>query len=322
MSSFQVRTDLALEARESISEAESELRGVRVSEYRLEDDDIQVTKVIIESMNAAKLMKKPMGTYVTVEAPSMLEPDEGYHREISACLAKELKELIPGSEKEQSVLVVGLGNREVTADALGPQVVDNLQITRHVVKLYGKSAYEQKEINLVSSIEPGVMAKTGMETAEILKGVVTETKPDVLIVIDALAARSTKRLNRTIQISDTGIQPGSGVGNHRNALTQESLGVPVIAIGVPTVVDAATIVGDALEKMTKEDSTFAQIKYRNKRMSTLGELNNMYLTGKDIDAVIKRVSFTLSEGINMALELEDYGTNRRSGNRDSDEGIY
>jgi spore protease len=304
MDGFQVRTDLALEARESISEAESELRGVRVSEYCLEEEDIQVTKVVLESKNAAKLMGKPMGTYVTMEVPAMLEPDEGYHREISACLAKELKRLIPDADKEQSVLVVGLGNREVTADALGPQVVDNLMITRHVVKLYGKAAYNRKEINLVSSIEPGVMAKTGMETAEILKGVVAETKPDVLIVIDALAARSTKRLNRTIQISDTGIQPGSGVGNHRHALTRESLGIPVIAIGVPTVVDAATIVGDALEKMSREEGSMAGFHYRGKRMASFGELNNMYMTGKDIDAVIKRVSFTLSEGINMALELE------------------
>jgi spore protease len=304
MDGFQVRTDLALEARESISEAESELRGVRVSEYCLKEEDIQVTKVVIESKNAAKLMGKPMGTYVTMEVPALLEPDEGYHREISACLAKELKKLIPDADKEQSVLVVGLGNREVTADALGPQVVDNLMITRHVVKLYGKAAYNRKEINLVSSIEPGVMAKTGMETAEIVKGVIAETKPDVLIVIDALAARSTKRLNRTIQLSDTGIQPGSGVGNHRNALTKDSLGIPVIAIGVPTVVDAATIVGDALDQMSKEEGELTGYRYSGMRLSSFGELNNMYMTGKDIDAVIKRVSFTLSEGINMALELE------------------
>ena len=237
MSNYQVRTDLALEARESISEAESELRGVRVEEYYHEEDDIRVTKVMIDTKNAAKAMGKPMGVYVTMEAPAMVEPDDGYHREISQCLADELKEMIPNSDKEQSVLVVGLGNREVTADALGPQVVDNLFITRHVVKTYGKAAYNKQVMNQISSIEPGVMAKTGMETAEIIKGVVDETKPDVIVVIDALAARSTKRLNRTVQITNTGIQPGSGVGNHRNALTMESLGVPVIAIGVPTVVD-------------------------------------------------------------------------------------
>jgi len=305
MGGFQVRTDLALEARESISEADSELRGIRVEEYYREEDDIQVTKVMIDTKNAAKTMGKPIGTYVTMETPAMLEPDEGYHREISICLSEELKEMIPDSDKEQSVLVVGLGNREVTADALGPQVVDNLLITRHMVKAYGKAAYSKREMNLISSIEPGVMAKTGMETAEIVKGVVQETQPDVLIVIDALAARSTKRLNRTIQITNTGIQPGSGVGNHRNALTEESLGIPVIAIGVPTVVDAATIVGDALEKLLSGDSEFDRVKYMGQHRSAFVELNNMYMTGKDIDAVVKRVSFTVSEGINLALELSE-----------------
>jgi len=303
MGNYQVRTDLALEARESISEADSELRGVRVEEYYKDEDDIQVTKVIIDTKNAAKTMGKPIGTYVTMEAPALLEPDEGYHREISECLAEELKNMIPNAGKEQSVLVVGLGNREVTADALGPHVVDNLFITRHVVKTYGKAAYERETINQISSIEPGVMAKTGMETVEIIKGVVNETQPDVLIVIDALAARSTKRLNRTIQITNTGIHPGSGVGNHRKALTEESLGVPVIAIGVPTVVDAATIVGDALEKLMDGYSEFERVKYMGQHRSAFVELNNMYMTGKDIDAVIKRVSFTVSEGINMALEL-------------------
>ena len=295
MGNFQVRTDLALEARESITEADSELRGVRVEEYYLEKEDIRVTKVMIDTKNAAKAMGKAVGTYVTMEAPAMVEPDEDYHREISDCLAKELLEMIPEGDRELSVLVVGLGNREVTADALGPHVVDNLYITRHVVKEYGKAAYNCSKMNLVSGMEPGVMAKTGMETAEIVKGVVAQTSPDVLVVIDALAARSIKRLNRTIQITNTGIQPGSGVGNHRNALTEEELGIPVIAIGIPTVVDAATIVGDALKKWMDDDMEF------DSRLA-FAELNNMYMTGKDVDAVIKRVSFTLSEGINIAME--------------------
>lgn len=302
MANFQIRTDLALEARESITEADSELRGVRVEEYYKEEEDIQVTKVIIDTKNAAKAMGKPIGVYVTMEAPALVEPDEDYHREISECLAEELLDILPSSEEEQSVLVVGLGNREVTADALGPQVVDNLFITRHVVRTYGKAAYNCSKMNLVSSIEPGVMAKTGMETAEIIQGVVKETRPDVLIVVDALAARSTRRLNRTIQITNTGIQPGSGVGNHRNALTEETLGIPVIAIGVPTVVDAATIVGDALEKLLGDDKEFESVKYMGQHRTAFAELNNMYMTGKDIDAVIKRVSFTISEGINIAME--------------------
>lgn len=297
MGNFQIRTDLALEARENITEGESDLRGVRVEEEYQEEKDIRITKVMIDTKNAAKIMGKPVGIYVTMEAPALVEPDEDYHREISESFAEELLALVPESERELSVLVVGLGNREVTADALGPQVVDNLYITRHVVKEFGKAAYNCSKMNQVSSLEPGVMAKTGMETAEIIKGVVNETKPDLLIVIDALAARSTKRLNRTIQISNTGIQPGSGVGNHRNALTKEELGIPVIAVGVPTVVDAATIVGDALKKWMDEETD-------NKFDSRLAfaELNNMYMTGKDVDAVIKRVSYTLSEGINIAME--------------------
>lgn len=302
MANFQIRTDLALEARESISEEECGLRGVRVEEYYKEEDDIRVTKVMVDTRNAAKAMGKAVGKYVTMEAPAMVEPDEDYHREISECLAEELLDMIPNVDNDQSILVVGLGNREVTADSLGPHVVDNLFITRHVVKTYGKAAYNCNRMNLISSIEPGVMAKTGMETAEIIKGVIHETCPDVVIVIDALAARSTKRLNRTIQITNTGIQPGSGVGNHRNALTEESLGIPVIAIGVPTVVDAATIVGDALEKLLCDDKEFDSVKYMGQHRTAFAELNNMYMTGKDIDAVVKRVSFTVSEGINVALE--------------------
>ncbi len=303
MGNFQVRTDLALEARESIGEAESELRGVSVEEYYRETEDVRVTKVTIDTKNAAKTMGKPMGIYVTMEAPAMVEPDEDYHREISKCLAEELLKLLPEEEEGQNILVVGLGNREVTADALGPQTVDNLYITRHIVREYGKAAYSCNRMPLLSALEPGVMAKTGMETAEIVKGVVSETKPDILIVVDALAARSTKRLNRTIQITNTGIQPGSGVGNHRNALTKESLGVPVIAIGIPTVVDSATIVMDAMEKLLEGEENVDAVKYMSRQQPPFPELNNMYMTGKDIDAVIKRISFTVSEGINIAMEM-------------------
>lgn len=303
MGNFQVRTDLALEARESIGESESELRGVSVEEYYRETEDVRVTKVTIDTKNAAKTMGKPMGIYVTMEAPAMVEPDEDYHREISKCLAEELLKLLPEEEEEQNILVVGLGNREVTADALGPQTVDNLYITRHIVREYGKAAYSCNRMPLLSALEPGVMAKTGMETAEIVKGVVSETKPDILIVVDALAARSTKRLNRTIQITNTGIQPGSGVGNHRNALTKESLGVPVIAIGIPTVVDSATIVMDAMEKLLEGEENVDAVKYMSRQQPPFPELNNMYMTGKDIDAVIKRISFTISEGINIAMEM-------------------
>lgn len=304
MSCFQVRTDLALEARESISEADGSLHGVKVEEKYDEETDIRVTRVEITTKNGARAMGKPMGTYVTIEAAGMLEPDEGFHREVSDVLAGQLTKIIPGAGQEQEILVVGLGNRDVTADALGPHVVDNLCITRHIVREYGKAAYNRDRMNQVSSMEPGVMGKTGMEAAEIIKGVVEQTGPDVIVAIDALAARTTKRLNRTIQITDTGIHPGSGVGNHRNALTKESMGIPVIAIGVPTVVDAATIVMDAFEKLLDGTGEADKREYLEECRNALAELHNMYVASKDIDAVIKRVSYTVSEGINMALSLE------------------
>lgn len=293
----QVRTDLALEARESLEHAGEKMHGIRTEEYEREGG-VHVTKVFVDTKNAASLLGKPIGTYVTMEADAMGEPDDGYHREISSVLASEISDLIQGGQKENpSILVVGLGNREVTADALGPRVLDNLYVTRHMVKLYGKAALTKRGESLVSCLEPGVMAKTGMETAEIIAGVIEKTMPDVVMVIDALAARSTKRLNRTIQLTDTGIQPGSGVGNHRSSLTKESLGVPVIAVGVPTVVDAATIVDDALEKVMGTDKVFQR--------GSFVDLGNMYMTGKDVDEVIKRVSYTISKGINMALHGEE-----------------
>lgn len=217
----------------------------------------------------------------------MADGDDGYHREISEELAKVLRGMIPVNREELSVLVVGLGNREITPDALGPRVADNMMITRHVIREFGKYALGAEHSNLISSIVPGVMAQTGMESLEIIRGVIRETEPDCIVAVDALAARSVKRLNRTIQITNTGINPGSGVGNHRHGLNRESVGIPVIAIGVPTVVDAATIVNDAISGYYEEvDCT----------------LNSFFVTPKDIDESIKRLSFTISEGLNLAFE--------------------
>ena len=294
----QVRTDLALEAKETVQKPDEEIRGVRVEEEKDGEKEIYITRVMIETKNGAKIMGKPMGTYITLEAPNMATPDEDYHREISEKVAGQIRELLPDEKEELSVLVVGLGNRDVTADALGPNVADQLHITRHVVREFGKAAYNRNKMHMISAIVPGVMAKTGMETCEIIRGVVEQTKPDVIIAIDALAARSTKRLNRTIQITDTGVQPGSGVGNHRHALTQESLGIPVIGIGIPTVVDAGTIVGDAVEQVERE-MLFCSDMHSLK----MAELQNMYVTTKDIDDVVNRLSYTISEAINIALEL-------------------
>lgn len=308
MNGFQVRTDLALEARESVGKVSGDIHGISVEEYQVKEAEIQVTKVMITSKNGAKALGKPMGTYITLEAPALMEPDELYHREVSIEMSKHIRNLIPNVHIEQSILVVGLGNRDVTADSLGPHVADNLFITRHVIKEYGKvayKAYNKEKVHMISSIVPGVMAKNGMETAEIIKGIIDETKPDIVIVVDALASRSTKRLNRTVQITNTGIHPGSGVGNHRNELTIESLGVPVIAIGVPTVVDAATIVKDALDKMMHGISEKLANELDKVQPEVMSELMNFYVTGKDIDATIKRLSFTISEALNIAFEMQN-----------------
>ena len=228
---FKVRTDLALEAKEGYKGKSSAIDGLSVEEEFKKETNIKITKVVIAEETAAKALNKPVGTYLTLEAYDMGKEDEEYHREISEELAEHILSLLSESERK-SVLIVGLGNREVTPDALGPEVVGNLCITRHLKGDYKEYNYKGYGI---SGIVPGVMAQTGMETAEIVKGIVKETNPTAVIAIDALAARSTKRLNTTIQIANTGIHPGSGVGNHRSGLTRERLGVPVIAIGVPII---------------------------------------------------------------------------------------
>lgn len=285
MEHFPIRTDLALESRERLGAEKDEMRGVTCEEQYDEKRNVTITKVKIETENGAKSIGKPMGTYLTLEAPDMVMPDEGSHREISEVLSEQLKALIP--EETESVLVVGLGNREVTPDALGPEVVGNLYITRHILKEYGQYAFPEKKVAAISGIVPGVMAQTGMETLEIIKGIIGETKPQLVIAIDALAARSVKRLGRTIQLADTGINPGSGVGNHRKGLNEETLGVPVIAIGVPTVVDAATIVYDVCQDVDKIPNGIA----------------GMFVTPKNIDETVKNLSYTISEALNMTFEL-------------------
>lgn len=311
---YSIRTDLALEEKERFESDRVEIPGVVVEESYDDEREIKVTTVKIETENGAKTMGKPVGTYITMEAPNLVVPDEDYHKEISKEFAKYMQQFLP-KQKEYSVMVVGLGNRQVTPDALGPYVVDHLHVSRHVVKEYGKYGMGEEQVNLVSAIVPGVMAQTGMETVEIIRGVVEETKPEVVIAIDALAARSVKRLNRTIQIADTGIHPGSGVGNHRNAITKETVGVPVIAIGVPTVVDAATIVNDTMENLIQalESSEtlrgvglvlqgyHAAEKYEFIRELISPHLNGLFVTPKDIDETVKRISYTISEALNQVF---------------------
>ena len=311
---YQIRTDLALETQEKMQEEKVELKGVCFKEETIHKN-LTISTVVIETENGAKAMEKPKGTYITIEARDMNEEDESYHREISEQLAKVIKQLIGTKKEDLSVLVVGLGNRAVTPDALGPRVVDNLYITRHIIREYGNYAFGRKHVNRISSIVPGVMAQTGMETMEIVNGVVKETRPDVVIAIDALAARNTKRLNRTIQVTDTGINPGSGVGNHRHALNEKSIGVPVVAIGIPTVVDAATIVNDTMYNLIMAMNQDRDLRTIGHSLGNLNEaekyelirellspnLNTMFVTPKDIDESVKRLSYTISEALNIAF---------------------
>ena len=276
-----------------------EISGLLVEKEK-RGEDITITKVRIETQKAAKTMGKPRGTYISIEADQMMEEDNDYHREISEIFSEQLKNFLPKQYQKKKILVIGLGNREVTPDALGPKVIDQLFITRHLLEEFGKYMVELEECCSISGIVPGVMAQTGMETVEILQGVVAQTKPDIVIAVDALAARSIKRLNRTIQITDTGIIPGSGVGNYRNAITKEHLGIPVIAVGIPTVVDAATIVADFCTGLMENKQELEEMEETVRGMIP-PKLNAMYVTSKDIDEAVNRLSYTISEGLNMTF---------------------
>lgn len=313
---YGIRTDLALEDKERFESDNVEIQGVILEEQYDEKNEIRQTTVKIETENGAKTMRKPVGTYITIEAPDMAVPDEDYHREVSKILSEHLEEFIKKEVKKKkedvSVLIVGLGNRKVTPDALGPYVVDNLNISRHILREYGKYAMGDQKNYYTSAIVPGVMAQTGMETTEIIRGIIDETDPDIVIAIDALAARSSRRLNRTIQIADTGIHPGSGVGNHRNGITRDTVGIPVIAIGVPTVVDAATIVNDTMENLIaamESSETLKGVgvvlqgysateKYELVKELISPHLNGLFVTPKDIDETVKQISYTISEALN------------------------
>ena len=273
------RTDLALETQESLKKANTDMRGVNFSEKKL-DNGIIVSVVTIDSENAVRATGRPKGKYVTIEAAMLSEGDEECCQAVTRELSRELKSFVKAvcDKRIYAALVVGLGNRNVTPDALGPRCVDS-----------------NENVNSVCGLVPGVMAQTGMECLEIIKGVVSEVKPDFVVTIDALAARSTKRLGCTIQLTDTGIVPGSGVGNHRDGINHGNLGVPVIAIGIPTVIDAVTIVSDAVNASRENTAKLMSPK-----------LNGMFVTPKDIDETVKRLAGLLSEGINMAFSNDEY----------------
>ena len=278
---MQNRTDLALELKEekNIGSAQS---GIIVKTRIDTTNHIKETKIIIKNKKGEDSLGKPKGTYITIEAKDLSTNDGSFHKEMSEALFLNLKEML----NKKKILIAGLGNADVTADSLGPKVVNNLYITRHLQK-EGIGNYQFE----LSAIAPGVMAQTGIETSEILESLADRIKPDVVIVIDALAARSYSRLNKTIQISDTGIAPGSGVGNHRNEITQHTIGVPVLAIGVPTVISVPAIIHDV----------FGEKSLENVSENIDEEFISMHVTPKNIDESMKRISYTISEGINHLL---------------------
>lgn len=315
-----IRTDIALECKELYeSETNSKIESVLVDEYT--EGDISVSKIRIKDEEGAKNLGKPIGTYITIDMPEYTNYDGESMDKASKVFAKCVTDLTDET-KHKNTLVVGLGNWKVTPDALGPKVVSKMMVTRHLKELVPDTIDE--DIESVCAIAPGVLGLTGMETSEIIKGVVDKIKPDLVICVDALASRRMHRVSKTIQISDTGISPGAGVGNKRKEISQKTLGVPVLAIGVPTVVDAATMANDtidlAIEQMqasATEGTPFydmlASIN-REEKMNLIREILNPYIgelvvTPKEVDVIIESVSKIIANGLNIALqpalELED-----------------
>ena len=297
-----VRTDLALELKDDVEN--EDLSGIKVYTNKDKDSMITETNIRVIDERGAKKLGKPIGTYITLESNRLRGSDEDIHTPMVGVLHKCLRSMIGDKEK---ILVVGLGNRAVTPDALGPYVVDNLYITRHLL-----SEGIVKDVREISAICPGVMAQTGIESSTILKALCDEIKPDIVIAVDALAAREPSRLNTTIQICDTGISPGAGVGNNRIVLNEQTLGVKVIAIGVPTVISVPAIVYQAIDGMLEaflnknvrtESGLTEDEKYSVACELLEPDLAAMFVTPKNIDEAVKRVSYTISEAINKFFEF-------------------
>ena len=307
------RTDLALEAREIYQEGQgsSDIPGVKIETKEL--DNCIVTKVEIIDEQGSQIMNKEIGKYITLESNLMKFDDDESREEMIEYLKDEFVDIL-GNDKTKKTLVIGLGNWNITSDALGPKSVSKTLITRHIFKNYNKD-YDD-DFTEVSGLSPGVMGLTGIETSEVVKSLVETVKPDRVIAIDALASRKMERVNTTIQISTAGIAPGGGVGNKRKALNKEYLGVDVIAIGVPTVVDAATLTIDVLDTaidnlmdQSKESESFYNMlkKLReDEKYSLIKESldpydKNLIVTPKDIDDTIENLSIIISEGLNRSL---------------------
>jgi len=305
---FSINVDLALEAREIIQgRTGQEIPGVRVD--RETYNNASVTIVIIEDKSAEAVMGKPVGTYITIEAPEISGRDPQAHHEIGLVVANMLSRLINLPEKS-NILVVGLGNWNATPDALGPKVVSQTMVTRHIFNYAPQEL--QPGMRSVSAMAPGVLGLTGIETAEVIKGVVEKIRPELIIAIDALAAKNVARIATTIQIANTGVSPGSGVGNQRMGINAETLGVPVIAIGVPTVVHGAVIAQDTIEQFLEQLKSNPTLHKMYDMMSpniaqdvvqkVLEPFGGrLMVTPKEIDDLIQRASKIVAGGITQAL---------------------
>ncbi|WP_446898738.1 GPR endopeptidase [Clostridium sp. LBM24168] len=317
---LDVRTDLALEAKEIYeSEIGEEVDGVKVNE-RLRDN-IKITDVKITGDTGEKKIGKPKGSYITLDIPKYAYYDGELRNKLSKVVGDELKCILDSIDtridKSMTVLVVGLGNWNITPDSLGPKVISKLMITRHLRQLIPDKIDER--IRPVCAVAPGVLGITGIESSEIIRGIVDKIRPNLIICIDALASRKVERVNSTIQISNTGISPGSGVANRRMELSEKTLGIPVIAVGVPTVVDAATMANDTIDlvlndmisKSKRGEEFYRMLKSidkEEKRKLILEVLNpyseNIMVTPKDVDIVIESISKILASAVNMALQPE------------------
>ena len=309
---FNFRTDLALE-RASIYRKENNLEkidGIDTEEEEI-GKSIKVSRVKITNENGEIAIGKRKGVYVTIDLKKFKFAEDEEIKKASETLAKELKNIVDAHiNLKEDILVVGLGNLYVTPDSLGPKVINEIDVTRHIIKYLPQ--YIDKNTRPVTAISPGVLGTTGIETVEILKGIVDNIKPKLIIVIDALASRSIERISSTIQISDTGIIPGAGVGNTRKEISKETLGIPVIALGIPTVVESAVLVNDCLdliiEKMQNEAKSnvfLNQIKEKDNYEQIKDMLNpldyNMIVTPKEIDELIENMKDVVAKGINMSI---------------------
>jgi len=277
-----VRTDLAAE---SYAQCSSQLQGIR--SHTRKYDSFEVNTINVDTADAAQRLHKPQGTYATIDCKTLPSVSGEAQNNISCRIAAILSDMLP---QNAEVLVVGLGNRFLTADALGPRVVEKIYVTRHL---------NADNMRSVCAVAPGVLGITGVETAEVVKGLVEHVRPGAVIAVDALAAAACERIATTIQITDSGITPGSGIGNHRKGLTYETLGIPVIAIGVPLVVFASTIASEAFELIDNYENGSDMPAILAK-----GPLGEMVVTPKEIDELVMRIATTIAMGLNKALHPE------------------